>query len=149
MRCIKWALLSVLIFTLTPVSLWAQETEEVSEVVTADGCKSFEVQIDFSAGVLEVRPSDISEFLKLDVVYTPRSVRYSVEKTERPDGCDVFLASERRKSWSDENSDNEWTLQLSRKYPMALDMEIGACETRMDLGGIPLSSTSLSPIRWP
>jgi len=139
MRCIKWASLFALTITLTPVSLWADDPEESSEVVTADGCKAFDVQIDFSAGVIEIMPADISDLLKLDVYYTPRSVRYSVEKTERADRCDVFLASERRGSWSDEDSDNEWTLQLSRKYPMALEIEIGACEARMDLGGIPLS----------
>jgi hypothetical protein len=138
-KCIKWAFSLALTLTLIPVSLWAQGSEEAKEVVTADGCKFFDIQIDFSAGVLEIAPADIPELLKLDVYYTPRSVRYSVEKTERPDRCDVLLVSERRRSWSDDDSDNEWTIQLSKKHTSSLELEIGACEARMDLGGIPLS----------
>jgi len=122
----------------------AQEPERASEVVAADNCKQVEIQLDFSSGSIDVAPADMTDLVRLNVYYTPRDVRYDVEKTTRGDKCIVFLKSDRRHGWGeDDEIENEWTLQLSRKYPTSLEMNIGACEGKMDLGGIPLTEMSL------
>lgn len=128
---------------LTTGRVLAQESEKVSETITADSCKSLDLQIDFSAGVIELMPADIPEFMKIDIYYTPRSVRYNIDKTVRADRCVVNLESERRRNFSNDDSDNEWTIQLSKKYPTSIDMNIGACEAKMDLGGVPLTDLSM------
>lgn len=124
--------------------LLADEPKRASEVVSADNCKQVEIQLDFSSGSIEVAPADMTELVKLDVYYTPRDVRYDVEKTTRGDKCIVFLKSDRRRGWGkDDGTENEWTLRLSRRYPTSLEMNIGACEGKMDLGGIPLTGLTL------
>ncbi len=121
----------------------AQEPEKVKEVVSSEDCKSVDLQLDFSAGTIEVVPADIADLARIDIYYTPRSVRYNIDKTMRNDRCVVNLESERRRNWSDNDSDNEWTLQLSKRYPTSVSMNIGACDAEMDFGGIPLTSLSM------
>jgi len=126
------------------VQLLAEPTERVSETVPAEGCQRLDLQLDFSTGVIEVAPSDQPELVKLDIYYTPRYITYDIDKSTRGDRCLVTLESDNRRhnvDWDD--SENEWTLQLSRKYPTSLEMEIAACEGHMELGGIPLTELML------
>ena len=124
--------------------LLAQRAERASEVVPAEGCRRLELQIDFSVGVIEIAPADLSDLLKLDVYYTPEYVTYDIDKSTRGDRCVVTLESDcRRRNMDLDDADNEWTLQLSRNYPTSLEMDFAACEGRMDLGGIPLTSLVL------
>jgi hypothetical protein len=139
MQRTKWIQVAAIIILLMSPFVMAQETEKVTETVSAENCKGVDLQLDFSAGVIDLFPADIPDFAKIDIFYTPRSVRYNIEKSMRGDRCVIDLASERRHNWFDDESDNEWKVQLSRKNPMSLDMNIGACEARIDLGGIPLT----------
>jgi hypothetical protein len=139
---ILWSAL-VLAF-LSGSHLLAQRAERASEVVPAEGCRQLELQIDFSVGVIEIAPADLGDLLKLDIYYTPEYVTYDIDKSTRGDRCVVILESEcRRRNMDLDDADNEWTLQLSRKYTTSLELDIAACEGRMDLGGIPLTSLIL------
>jgi hypothetical protein len=139
MQCTKWIQAAAITVLMMSPIVMAQETEKVTETVSAENCQGVDLQLDFSAGVIDLFPADIPDLAKIDIFYTPRSVRYTVEKTMRGNRCVVDLGSERRRNWSDDESENEWKVQLSRKTPMSMDMNIGACEARMDLGGIPLT----------
>lgn len=121
----------------------AEPAERASEIISSEGCRQLDLELDFSAGVIEITPANIDELLKLDIYYTPRLVTYDIDKSMRGDRCIVVLESGRRRRRGQNESENEWTLQLSRKYPTSLEMEIGACEGRMELGGIPLTDLIL------
>ncbi|MEW5794732.1 MAG: toast rack family protein [Candidatus Zixiibacteriota bacterium] len=144
MVTLKSAFLSAAFCLATAGWVHADRPERVTEVVTADDCHQAEVRLDFAAGTIALVPADITDLVKLDIYYTPDAVRYDVDKTVRGDKCIVYLESERRRGWGDDDdSENEWTVQLSRKIPVSLEIDIGACEARMDLGGVPLTGFSL------
>lgn len=122
----------------------AEPVERVSETITSEGCHRLDLQLDFSAGVIDIAPASFDDLMKLDIYYTPRLITYDIDKTTRGDRCLVTLDSDRRRQgWNLDESENEWTLQLSNKYPTSLEMDMGACEGRMELGGIPLTGLTL------
>ncbi|MCX6834672.1 MAG: toast rack family protein [candidate division Zixibacteria bacterium] len=124
--------------------VFAEPAERVSEIITSEGCRRLDLQLDFSAGVIDIAPANIDGLMKLDIYYTPRLITYDIDKTTRGDRCIVTLESDRRRQgWDQDESENEWTLQLSKKYPTSLEMDVGACEGRMELGGIPLIGLTL------
>ena len=136
---------SALVLTLLSGSqLLAQRPERASEVVPAEGCQRLDLQIDFSVGVIEIAPANLDNLLELEIYYTPEYVTYDIDKSTRGDRCVVTLESEcRRRNMDWDDADNEWTLQLSRKYPTSLEMDIAACEGHMDFGGVPLTNLTL------
>lgn len=124
--------------------VFAEPAERASETIPSEGCRRLDLQLDFSAGVIEVAPANFDDLMKLDIYYTPRFVTYDIDKSTRGDQCVVVLESDRRRQgWDLDESENEWTLQLSKKYPTSIEMDIGACEGRMELGGIPLTDLVL------
>jgi hypothetical protein len=122
---------------------FAERAERASETISSEGCGRLDLRLDFSAGVIDVAPADIDDLLELDIYYTPRLVTYDIDKSTRGDRCLVVLESGRRRTRDLDDSENEWTLQLSKKYPTSIEMDIGACEGRMELGGIPLTDLTL------
>lgn len=124
---------------LMSAQLAADRVERATEVVEPDDFEELEVELDFSAGTIEIGTADMDEPAKLDIYYTPRWVEYEFDYTKRGKTCRLFLESEfRRHQWDTDDSENEWTLLLSRKYTTSLEMDIAACEARFDLGGLPL-----------
>jgi hypothetical protein len=117
----------------------ADRVERATEVVEPDGFEELVVEIDFAAGTIDINGADMDEPARLDVYYTPRLVEYDFDYDKRGKTCRLFIESEIRKNrWDEDELENEWTLQLSKKYRTRLDLDIGACEARFDLGGIPL-----------
>ena len=125
---------------LITTQLAADRVERATEVVEPDDFEELEVELEFAAGTIEIAASDMEEPAKLNVEYTPRYVRYDFDYSKRGKTCRLFLESEyRRHRWNDDgDSENEWILLLSRNYRTSLDMDLAACEARLDLGGIPL-----------
>jgi len=124
-------------------SALADVPERASEVIPAEDCEELEIQIDFTAGTIDLAPADMDELAKLEIYYTPRYVRYDIDRSRRGDLCRLQLESDYHRNRWDDEAENEWTVQLSKKYRTSLEMDIGACEARMDLGGIPLVSLIL------
>ncbi|RKX23376.1 MAG: hypothetical protein DRP45_10555 [Candidatus Zixiibacteriota bacterium] len=130
------------VITLSALAL-AGRTEHVSEVIFAEEAERLEVTIDFGAGELEISTADMEEAARLDIDYTPRRVAYDTEYFKRGKTGRLFLESKHRGDDWDDDTDNEWELVLSTRYEMILELDIGACETRMDLGGIPLTEVDI------
>ena len=117
----------------------ADRFEHVQEVLSEDGIEELEIQIDFGAGTIDIKPEDMDEAAKLDIYYSPRYVDYDVDLKMRNGRGRMVLESDIRKHrWDDDDFENEWNLTLSTKYPTSLDLDVGACEARLDLSGIPL-----------
>ncbi len=117
----------------------AGRTEQVSEVVQMDGARELEIEIDFGAGTLDIVSADIEEAARLEVFYSPRWVSYDIDYSKRGETGRLFLESDLRRKSHMEDIDNEWELTLSRRYPVDLEMDVGASESFIDLGGIPLT----------
>lgn len=121
----------------------AQDVEEATESVPAKGAKSLDVMIDFAAGQLMLSPADMEDAAKAEIYYTPRYVSYDISYDVRGDVGYLVLESEHRKRhWDD--AENEWDVMLNNRLPMRLEIDAGACEAEIDLGGIPLTDLSLS-----
>ncbi len=117
----------------------ADRAERAEVILTEDGIEELDIEIDFGAGTIEIVPQDMDEAAKLDVFYSPRYVDYETDLTVRNGRGRMLLESDiRNHGWDSDDIDNEWSLALSKKYPTSLDLDIGACEARFDLSGIPL-----------
>ncbi len=119
-------------------SALAEKAETVTEKVDVEGAENLQVEIDFGAGDLSIRGEDITEAAILEVFYTPRWVSYDIEYSKKRNTGHLYLESELRRNRYDRKVENEWDLVLSRRYPMELNLDIGACEAELDLGGVPL-----------
>lgn len=104
-----------------------------------------DVRIRYGAGSLEVRSTD-------DPVLFAMHLRYdeeAVAPVHRYDAADRRLtlglgdASHRLGRHAKGNAKGELRLALSRQVPMNLDVEVGAAEARLDLGGLALEELKI------
>ncbi len=109
-----------------------------------DGVTSLEVSVEYVAGELEVGPAD--EGLLYDVDLRFDAARLQPDRTwEVRDGVGRFGL----RLGTTEDDDVDWKvgehgagrlhLGLSREIPASLTLEVGAADSRLDFGGIPLT----------
>jgi len=132
---------ALLLICCSPIA--AGEVETVTENVDAEGAKVLDIRCEFGAGEFVIQPEDIEDAAVLDVTYTPRWVTYDIDYSKRGGTGYLFLESNLRRNRMHDESENEWELTLSTRYPMLLDLEVGACEAEFDLGGLPIKELSL------
>ena len=141
-RALSW-MIPILLLTVA-TSAVADRLEEASEKVPAGDYKAVDVVIDFGAGTLDIAAAKTDLPATLDVTYEPRYVDYKFDFDERLGTCLVRMESDIRKhNWDHGDFENEWIVGLSTKYPMTLDLDIGACDGTMDLGGLSLSEVTM------
>ncbi len=98
-----------------------------------------EVRIELGAGEFELRVEDIEDVAIAEVEYDERKVEVFTDYDEKGSTGIVEFESETRKKFNIDTEDNRWDIVLSEKYPTELDIDIGACEAEIDLGGLPLT----------
>jgi len=135
--------ISISIFLLLAVSLQAQEIKRETKTIKAEGVERLVVEVEFGAGQFLIRPRAMDEAAILSIEYTPEYVRYDADYSVRGKTGFLYLESDHRNDWHDGDSENEWRLSLSTKYPTEIDLEIGACEAEFDFGGIPITDFQL------
>jgi len=123
--------------------LMAGETETATEKIDIQDAERLAVVCDFGAGDLIITTADIPEAAILEVTYDPRRFDYDIEFYTRGEVGHLIMESSTRKSSRLRNADNEWRLTLSTRYPLELELDIGACDAEIDLGGLPLTRLSL------
>jgi hypothetical protein len=116
----------------------AGRREHETHRIDAEGAKKIEVELEFSAGELRIIPEDMSEAAVLDVLYDPRRVNYDIEYDVSKATGHLSIETDHRKRKSIDTDDNKLEMILSTRYPTSLEMDIGACDAEIDLGGIPL-----------
>lgn len=126
-----------LVFFLAGLAL-AGRIEHESRQIDAEGAKKLDVELEFGAGELRISPKDMSQAVTLDIRYDPRQVEYDVDYKVRKDIGHLYIESEHRKHCDIDTEKNKLDLVLSTRYPTSLEMDIGACDAEIDLGGIPL-----------
>lgn len=134
----------IVLFTASFAAAQANEPERVRDTVEAQSATKLIVDWEFSAGRVNITPGDFDEVAIVDIYYTPRYVKYLVDYETKGGTGYLTLESEHRRNIRNNDSENEWDVDLSNRYPMELRMDMGACEAYMDLGGIPLTSLDMN-----
>ncbi|MDH4157566.1 MAG: toast rack family protein [candidate division Zixibacteria bacterium] len=136
----------VSIMTLLLVSaglVWAGRLQHDTKKVAAEDAKKVSVKGDFGAGEIVISGEDIAEAAIVDIFYDEEKVDYDVEYDVSRSTGRLVLASHSRRRSNIDTEDNRWEIVLSTRYPVALDLEVGACDADFELGGIPLEEVTL------
>lgn len=121
----------------------AARRENVIEKVETKGAKEVVVKCDLGAGEFSISPKDITEAAVIDITYNPRRIEYYVNSEVKRGKCYIELESEHRSHSNMDSEDNIWDIVLSTRYETSIEMDIGACEAEIDLGGIPLKELTI------
>ena len=128
----------------------AKKKINVDEVrLETDGARSAEVRLSFPAGILRLAPGEEvlleGAFKYSQAEWKPR-LDYRVKKERGELEVEVEgefnMGSWKWGDWEDDH--NEWDLRLARELPLALKVEFGAGEGRLDLAGLNLQKLHLS-----
>jgi len=126
--------------------LYADDPKREQFTVDASGASKLIIDCDFAAGSVTIQPKDMAQVVTADVYYTPQSVRYE-HSYENKNGTGYLLLESthrnRNGNYDSDETENEWDVTLSEKYPMELNMEMGACEANFDLGGLPITALDM------
>jgi hypothetical protein len=121
----------------------AGRREHESRQIDAEGAKKLQIKLDFGAGKLSINPEDMSQAATLDMDYDSRRVSYEVDYDVSKETGHLHIESHHRSHTKIDTDDNKLDLHLSTHYPMSLEMEIGACDGQIDLGGMPLENLDI------
>ncbi|MFQ6009120.1 MAG: toast rack family protein [Candidatus Zixiibacteriota bacterium] len=121
----------------------AGRLEHESRRIDSEGAKKLHIELKFAAGELSLEPEDMPQAATLDMDYNPRRVSYEVDYEVSKEIGFLYIESHHRRHTDIDTDDNRLDLRLSTRYPMSLEMEIGACDGQIDLGGIPLEELDI------
>jgi len=121
----------------------AASRETVTEKVEIQGANEVVLQCDLGAGEFSISPKDMTEAAVIDITYNPRRIEYYVNSDVKRGKCYIELESEHRSHTNMDSEDNIWDIVLSTRYETSIEMDIGACEAEIDLGGIPLKELTI------
>ena len=138
----------ILFFTLTLAlvvctTLWARGLEHDTQEIDAENAKTVAISGDFAVGEFLVTGEDISAVAVFDIHYDPREMDYDIDYEVEGGTGFLDIDSYSRRNHDLDTEDSQWEIVLSNRYPVTLDLDIGACEAEFDLGGIPLTELSL------
>ncbi len=140
LRVLVPAILIILVLTF---SVSAGKMEHLSEKIDAEGAEKVEVSIEFGAGEIIISSDDMAEVATVDVDYDPRRIECEIDYNVRRGTGHLYLESIIRRKRNIDTEKNLWEVVLSNRYPMVLEIEAGACDAEMDLGGIPITELSI------
>ena len=128
----------VLAIILIVSTAFAGKVERASEKVTPENAKTIDIEGELGAGNFTITVEDITDAALFDIEYDARAVRYDVDYYERGDKGYITFESAHRKNFRIDSEENRWNIVLSNKYESTLDLNIGACDAKFNLGGLPL-----------
>ena len=134
---------AILIIFVLAFSASAGRMEQLSEKIDAEGADKIEVSIEFGAGEIILSSTDMAEVATVEVDYDPRRIECEIDYNVRRGIGHLHLESIIRRKRNIDTEKNLWEVILSNRYPMVLEIEAGACDAEMDLGGIPINELSI------
>lgn len=130
-----WILIAVLVWG-GPAMAERTKTEDFR--YPHDSIKTLDVAIELGAGDFHIR-SENKDFLALArTEYSPERIRVKSDYSRRGDRGRLKFQSENRRSTNIDTDDNFWDITLSDRYTTEMNIDLGACQAELDLGGIPL-----------
>ncbi len=141
MKKIYWLIAA---FLLAATTSFAGKIERDSEAVTPIEAKVMEIDGKLAAGEFKITTDSIGELALFDIEYDTRAVRYDVDYYEKGDKGFLTFESDRRSNIKYDGDDNRWEIVLSKKYESSLNLDIGACDAKIDFGGLPLKKLTIN-----
>ncbi|MBD3332846.1 hypothetical protein GF356_08345 [candidate division GN15 bacterium] len=139
---ISLALVGLLLTAIASLAAGAGiKTERLS--FDAEGATEIMVNLDFSAGELRFHPADISSVAEIEIRYDPEVNDYDAHYRVRGDRGYLDLESERRSDGDVDTEEHRWDIGLSQRYRHNLNMDLGAADIEMDLGGLSIEELML------
>ncbi|MBU8934720.1 MAG: hypothetical protein KOO62_12045 [candidate division Zixibacteria bacterium] len=135
--------LSLLFVVFLPMTLFAGRVKHETLDVPPEGAKRVVVSVEFGAGEIWLTSGDIDNVVEMEVTYDTRNIDFDHEYEVRNDVGDLILESNHRDNKNIDTEDHKWDMTISQNYPLRFDLDIGACEAEMDLGGLQLEEFSL------
>jgi hypothetical protein len=140
-------LLSTLACTITlpSVRTGVGELRQQSVQVPLGQASAAVLDIAFGAGEFRLAPGTGEGFLQADFTYNVDELEPVVREDHQGDRLEVDLslnAAGLPLNLGDETR-NEWDVRVSQEVPIALDLDLGAAEGRVDLGGLRLTDVHL------
>ncbi len=139
----KYVTVAMTLLLLSAGLVWAGRLQHDTKEVAAEDAKKISVEGDFGAGEIVISGQDIAEAAILDIYYDERKVDYDIEYDVSRSTGRLILESHSRRRSNIDTEDNRWEIVLSTRYPVSLDLEVGACDADFELGGIPLEEVSM------
>jgi hypothetical protein len=126
------------------VALPAMGAKLQTETLTFDpeGAKEVMVNVDFSAGELRFRPADIANVAEIEIRHDPEVNTCDAHYRVRNERGYLNLESRRHQRHLDTDK-NRWDIALSSRYTQNLDLDLGAADISMDLGGLAIGRLML------
>ncbi len=122
----------------------AGRLETIKQKFPASEVKSIVVKGDFSVGHFTIEPADMAEAASVDVEYDSEYLDCDATYEERAGKGFLDLTSESRRNHNHNgDTDNDWNVVLSTRYQTEFQMDIGASDMEIDLGGIPVTDFDL------
>ncbi len=119
------------------------EVEQSEVKVDADGAERIVLDLEFGAGEIWINSSDQAEAAIFDITYDTRSIEYHVDYEVRNGTGWIEAKSNMLEDTNLDTEANEWRIDLSTRYPLAIEIKIGACDAEFDLGGLMLEKLDL------
>lgn len=123
-------------------TLAAGELKSDTRAIALEGAKKLEIKCTFAAGKLNIEPGSISDAAKIDAEYDPDRVDLEVDYAVRAETGRLTIETDHHGRNVD-TDDNYLGLTLSDKLPTDLHLELGACKSELELGGVPLTLLDL------
>lgn len=138
-----WLPMVVVAGLLLPASGAGQEWRELTQSRRASGERGLQVELQYGAGRLEIRPGEPGTLYRIHLRYREEesspSVRYADGRLE------VAMAGrESRTQLRRTEPASEMILSLPGAVPTDLNLEFGAVRASLELGGVPLRSLRLA-----
>ncbi len=134
--------LALILVVITPL-LWgvalAGDLVETTKKVDAEGARDLRVSVELAAGEFTIDVAKIDEAVILEAEYDSRHVAdYEVDYRVKGGTGILDIESVLRRRRNIDTEKNRCHLTFSSKYPATLDLDLGACDAEIDLGGMPL-----------
>ena len=132
------ALLAGLILALTPLGATAQDWREVTSFRQRSDEARLDIHVRYGAGELLIRPGEPGELYRVNLRYDADIF----EPVTRYDAGELEVGIEGRgRNLKLRNAESgELRLQLTPELPMELDLDFGAAEADLELGGLRIRS---------
>lgn len=138
----KILIIGLALVVVLSVSLMAKIERETRNI-GSEGAKSLDVKLEFGAGDITVTGDDISDAALLEFEYNPARVEYLVDYAVSGDRGHLSIESDHHSKNDIDTDENKLHMVMSTRYPTRLEMDMGACDARLDLGGVPLEELNI------
>jgi hypothetical protein len=128
----------------TPPAAVAQSYRSLVESRRLDRSEPVEVNVEFGLGRFRLGRADGSQLYRVGLTYLEDHFEPEISFDPEGGSLDVTLSGERHTNLKDlKNSRQRLDLLLSPEVPLQLDLNFGAVEADVELGGLTLTAASL------